>query len=109
MIRYETLLLARTEITHDELAMIESNFDQIFTQNKGSLTSFDRWGKYRLAYPVKKYSYGVYVLARYELPTDTVTQTIERLNTFLKLKCNETVLRYVSVRLAPDAPVTYLS
>jgi len=108
MIRYETLILARTEITNDELDQIEQQFQKLSTQVKGSLSSFDKWGKFRLAYPVNKADYGVYVLARYELPEGNVEFVQKELNLFFKIKCNEFVMRHVTVKLAPNAPVNYL-
>ena len=65
--RYETLLLMSTDVTDDELSMIEKNFDLISSNAKGKVSRFDKWGKYRLAYPVNKSAYGVYVLVRFEL------------------------------------------
>ena len=106
-IKYETLMLARTEITDDELNTIENFFDKVCSDSEGKLTAFDKWGKYQLAYPVKKNSYGVYVLARYELPEKAVTQTFKNVETFLKIKCQETVLRNVTIKLAPEATIAY--
>src|SRR5690242_20300398 len=97
---YETLMLARSEITNDELSMLEKQFDKYLTDAKGKVTAFDKWGKYRLAYQVGKNDYGVYVLARYQVPGEKITNMLEELNTFLKIKCNEIVLRHVTKKLA---------
>ena len=105
--RYETLLLARTETTDDELSMIEQQLDKIFTQANGALSSFDKWGKYQLAYPVNKNSYGIYLLARYEVPKDGVATVLKEVDSFLKIKCNEIILRHLTVKLDASAPVAY--
>ena len=105
--QYETLLLTRTETTDDELATIESYFEKAAKDGKGSLVSFDKWGKYQLAYPVKKNSYGVYALARYELPKEDVKATHAVIESFLKIKCTEVVLRHVTVALKEGSEGAY--
>jgi small subunit ribosomal protein S6 len=109
MPRYETLFLASTEITEDEISFIERYLDEQLSKVKGELSVFDKWGKYRLAYPVGKSDYGVYILARYEIGDDAgVANFVKELDSFVKVKCDEFVLRYVSVRLSKNAPATYI-
>ena len=105
--RYETLLLVSTDVTDDELNMIEKNFDLISANAKGKISRFDKWGKYRLAYPVNKSAYGVYVLVRYELPKETAPKALPEIETLLKVKCNEIVWRHVTIKLKPNAPQSY--
>jgi small subunit ribosomal protein S6 len=107
MINYEMLLLTRIEITEDDSSMLENSFDKIISDSGGKLLTFDRWGKYRLAYPVKKNNHGVYILLRYELPSEKTHSTNLELNDFLKIKCNEIVMRNITIKLDPDAPLTY--
>jgi len=108
MNRYETLVLARSEITGDDLSLIERHIEKLVTEGKGSLKSFDQWGKCRLAYPVNKNNYGVYCLARFDLPSETVKSVLDELNSFIKIKCHETVTRYTTVKLAKNAPDDYM-
>lgn len=107
LMRYETLMLVSTDITDDELSLIEKNFDLISSNAKGKVSRFDKWGKYRLAYPVNKSAYGVYVLVRFELPKETAPKALPEIETLLKIKCSEIVWRHVTVKLKPDAPQTY--
>ena len=107
LVRYETLLLVSTDVTDDELSMIEKTFDQISTTAQGKISRFDKWGKYRLAYPVNKSSYGVYVLVRFELPKETAPKALPEIETLLKIKCSEIVWRHVTIKLQPNAPQTY--
>src|SRR4051812_15979224 len=107
MIQYETLMLATTQITHDELTFLEREFEKIAIQTKGNLKSFDRWGKYRLAYPIKKNDYGIYILARYEVPQEALSLVTEQITTFFRIKCNDIVIRYVNVRLVPGTSSVY--
>ncbi len=107
MQRYETLILTRTQITADELSMLENYFDKLLSDAKGSLLAFDKWGKYRLAYPVNKSDYGIYLLARYEMPEEAITSTFKKVAEFFKIKCNEIVMRNVTVKLDAQAPLAY--
>ena len=65
MARYEILMLTIPEVTEDEIKGIDPQILGILRVAKGSLVSFERWGKYRLCYPVKKNEYGVYFLVRF--------------------------------------------
>ena len=67
MFRYEVLFLTVPEITKDESEGIKSHFLKVVRSHKGMLLSFERWGKYHLAYPVHNNEYGVYFLARFEV------------------------------------------
>lgn len=105
--KYETLILAHPQITADELSAIENFFVTVSTDAKGDLLNFDKWGKYRLSYAIKKNDYGIYILARYELPTDNRSSIFKDIETFFKIKCNETVMRYVTKKLSASAPKAY--
>jgi len=107
MEQFETLLLAHTEITNDEMAELEKTFQRFASEHKGSLVTFDKWGKYRLAYPVKKNDYGVYMLARYKVPHHRIGELNKALDFFLKVKCSDFVMRHVCVKIPHDAPSLY--
>ncbi len=67
MLRYEALMLVIPEITHDEAKALESQVESVVKNGGGATLSFERWGKYRLAYPVKRNEYGIYFLVRFEV------------------------------------------
>lgn len=105
--RYEALVLVPTESTNDDISVIERQIDEICTKSEGSMISFDRWGKYQLCFPVRKHSYGIYLLARFEMPQDKAPQTLKTIDTLLKVKHNELVMRYVISKLNPKASLEY--
>jgi len=105
--RYETLFLAGTEITEDDMSMIEKHIDTQVSEKKGKLGSFDKWGKYMLAYPVNKNTHGVFVLARYEIPDTQASTFMKDLELFFKIKCSDIILRHVNIKLDQDAPAAY--
>lgn len=107
MNRYETLFLLHTEITDDDATSLERQFEKIITTAKGSVDSLDNWGKCKLAYPVNKSLYGIYLLIRYTLPENASKETFNAIDHFIRIKCNELVSRYVTIKIRHDAPTTY--
>ena len=105
--RYEALVLVPTESTNDDISVIERQIDEICNKSEGSMISFDRWGKYQLCFPVRKHSYGIYLLARFELPQGNAPVALKAVDTLLKVKHNELVMRYVISKLSPKASLEY--
>ena len=103
--RYETLMLTVPEITQDETKRLEKEFDRIVADAKGTTLSFERWGKYHLAYPVQKNDYGVYFLARYEVPEGSGIQ--DELKSLFTIKVNTFVMRSITALLDPKAALAY--
>ena len=69
------------------------------------MISFERWGKYKLCYPVQKNSYGVYLLTRFELPEgSTVLNDIKSLFT---IKLHNIVMRHLTSKLDHDKSLEY--
>lgn len=101
--RYEALLLTVPEITADELKNIETHVDRLIKGAKGTVISFEKWGKYRLSYPVRKNDYGVYVLIRFEAPTSTV----EEAKSLFAVKFFELIMRHMIIQLAPNQSLAY--
>lgn len=107
MLRYEVLFLTVPEITGDEASNVEKYFSTSVREAKGSMLSFERWGKYRLAYPVQKNDYGVYFLARFEVDLaqrDALLQSVK--NGFL-FKFNNLVMKNMVGRLDEKASLEY--
>jgi small subunit ribosomal protein S6 len=103
MVRYEVLILTIPEITQDENKKLESLLDQVIKEGKGSVISFERWGKYRLAYPVRKNEYGVYYLIRFE--TEAIGNLLEEIKAVCALKLYDVVMRFIITRLEGDSLV----
>jgi len=105
MHRYEILLLTVPEITADEAQSLESNLDNLVKDAKGTTVSFEKWGKYRLAYPVRKNDYGVYFLGRFEV--DEPQSLLENIKSFLKIKMSNLVMRNMISALSPKESLAY--
>lgn len=100
MIRYEVLMLAVPEITTGESSALETQLRNIVREHGGNCLSFERWGKYKLAYPVKKNEYGVYFLVRFEVTQESLQATLKSVRALLSFKYNEIISRYIFDRLS---------
>ena len=105
MQKYEALLLTIPEITGDEAKDLEMQLDKVVKGGSGSTVSFERWGKYKLAYDVNKSEYGVYYLMRFEAPKKTTL--IKDMKTYLNVKLSNIVMRDMISCLDPKNPITY--
>jgi ribosomal protein S6 len=102
---YEALMLCVPEITGDEIKGLEMQLDKFVNAGSGSTISFERWGKYKLAYDINKSEYGVYFLTRFEVPSGTTL--INDMKTLLKVKLNNVVMRDMISVLDQKRPLTY--
>jgi small subunit ribosomal protein S6 len=106
MVRYEGLLLAAPHISEDEVKSLETSLDTIIQAKQGSTVSFERWGKYKLSYPVKKNEYGVYFLARFDVPQSDAA-IIKEMQLLFETKLNAILMRSMFTRLEEGTPLAY--
>jgi small subunit ribosomal protein S6 len=64
----------------------------LVTANGGKVTKEDNWGKKRLAYPISKQEFAVYVAINVELPAEAPQKISNTLN------ITEEVIRYLLVK-----------
>jgi small subunit ribosomal protein S6 len=105
MSKYELLMLAVPEITEDEGKALEKHVEDLVKKSGGSMICFDRWGKYRLAYPVNKNEYGVYFLARFEAPTNS--DALKEIKHIFVVKLHTIVMRDMFTVLDAAAGAVY--
>lgn len=99
MKHYETLLLIQTDSTEEKIQVLEKGITEALRKVDGKITSFEKWGKYKLAYPINKQSYGIYLLARYEVPGDNVNKFFRDFDINIKVRLSDFLMRHVSVAL----------
>lgn len=68
---------------------------QLIQDKGGEIKAVDRWGKRRLAYPIRRATEGFYAVFQFGLSPETV-RALES-----SLELMEDVLRYLVVRLEP--------
>lgn len=105
MRKYELLMLAVPEITEDESKSLEKHVEELVKKAQGAMICFDRWGKYRLTYPIKKNEYGVYFLARFE--ADSNSDLLEEIKRLFVVKLHTFVMRHLVSILDASAGAVY--
>ncbi|MEW6264198.1 MAG: 30S ribosomal protein S6 [Thermodesulfobacteriota bacterium] len=63
--RYETLLLLSPDLAPEELEQIKQKQTDIIARMQGRIIRGEDWGRRRLAYPVSRQMYGLYLLYDY--------------------------------------------
>jgi len=92
MRQYETAFLISPKLSEEETAEIISRMADIVSQKKGKIVKEDRWGKRKLAYPIKRFDEAFYVFFLYE-SDPSVPFELER-----RFKQTEAILRFLTVK-----------
>jgi len=90
---YEMIFILKPDLPDDEADRIVAQMESVITSSGGTLRKTDRMGRRRLAYLIRRYREGQYVLLDAECDAATV-QEVER-----RLKVTEPVLKYQTVRV----------
>jgi small subunit ribosomal protein S6 len=88
---YETVYIARQDLTTGQVDALTEQFSEIITSNGGSIAKKEYWGLKSLAYRIKKNRKGHYVLMNIDAPSAAV-QEMERL-----MRLNEDILRFLTL------------
>ncbi len=88
---YESMFIVQPNATDDEVQSVVQAVEAIITGDGGAITTREIMGKRRLAYVVKKFAEGVFVLLRYQCPPSL----IKKLESHFKL--NDNIIRYLIV------------
>ncbi len=107
MLRYESLFVTVPEITSDESSGLEKSLGKAVTDAKGAVISFEKWGKYHLAYPIRKYDYGVYYLMRFEVKDEGKDAVLKDLKKLFGVNLADLIMRDVTMTLHPTGSLEY--
>jgi len=88
---YEMVLIISPEVEGEKLETTVDRVSQFITERGGVVAEVERWGKRRLAYPIKHFTEGDYVLARFNLKA-TASKELEA-----NLQISEEVLRHLLI------------
>ncbi len=90
---YELVLVISPEVAEEEFEAAIDKVSQFVSGKGGSISDVERWGKRRLAYPIRHFVEGSYVLARFKLQP-AFGKELEA-----NLRISEEVLRHLLIRL----------
>ena len=90
---YEMVLVISPEIAEEESEATIDNVSQFITEKGGVVSEIEKWGKRRLAYPIRHFVEGSYVLTRFKLKP-AFGKELEA-----NLRISEEVLRHLLIKL----------
>ncbi len=90
---YECVLIARNDVTQQQVENLADQIGQLVEGDGGSVKKREYWGLRGLAYRVKKNRKGHYMLLGLDAPSPFITE-MER-----QLSLNEDVIRFMTLRV----------
>src|SRR5690349_23764620 len=90
---YELMFIVRPDMTEEDQDKLISNLENAVTSSGGQVKNFEKMGKRRLAYTVRKFHDGLYLLLTFEGGGGLVHE-LER-----RLRVSEPVIKFLSVRI----------
>jgi len=95
-ISYETVFIAEPEIPTEQVDQLVAKIKETIGAHKGSVTSEDRWGRRRLAYPLRGHREGFYGVLNFTAEP-TVIAALEHL-----YNVTDAVIRQLTIRHYPS-------
>ena len=93
---YELVLIISPEVTDEAFEATLDNLSKSVTESGGTVSNVERWGKRKLAYPLKNFMEANYVLTQLKMSPASGKQLEAN------LRISEDVLRHLLIRLDVD-------
>jgi len=90
---YESVVLINAALEDDQIEATLTKIQEFISTHGGELLEVDKWGRKRLAYPVKKAKSGFYAIFRFN-STPELIATLER-----NYRLDENIYRYLTIVL----------
>lgn len=94
LVDYELVVVVRTEAEEEGYEATIESVNNYVTGHGGIISDIERWGKRKLAYPIKRYGEGNYVLARFQMKPEH-NRELES-----NLRISEDVIRHLLIKLS---------
>ena len=93
---YELVLIINPDAGEEAIEAILDSLNKYITGNEGTVSNTERWGKKKLAYPIRRFLEGHYVLMQFRMNPASGRQ-LE-----VNLKISEDVMRHLLINLNAD-------
>ena len=94
--QYEVVFIVDPSADDDEVSRLTENHKQIVTDQGGTITKEESWGKRPLAYEILHHTDGTFVLLEIEGSGREIAE-LER-----RMRVNDRIIRYITVRVDED-------
>jgi len=93
MQNYELVTIISPEVDDERMLEVADKMNQLISDKDGVVEETERWGMKKLAYPIKRFMEGNYIVTRFKLEP----KFIKELET--NLRASEEVLRHLVVKV----------
>jgi small subunit ribosomal protein S6 len=90
--KYEVVYIIRPDLDEEGTAAVVTRFSELVTNQGGEVLKIDQWGKRRLAFEVKDFREGFYVVMHMDAESPVATE-LDRV-----FKISDSVIRHIIVR-----------
>lgn len=90
---YEVMYIGTPETADEEIVKLNETIEQMVVKEGGTIVKTEAMGRRKLAYPIQKKTEGHYTLFEIEGSGQEIAE-LER-----RLRVNDTVMRYITVRV----------
>ncbi len=94
---YESIFILAPSTDEGESEKLNQRFQEVIAANGGEVVRVEKWGKRKLAYPVRKHKKGEYILLQFKGGAVAVSE-LER-----NYKMTDAVIKFLTIRLEKDA------
>jgi small subunit ribosomal protein S6 len=93
---YEILFVIAPNVEESGIESLIAQFSEVIANQGGRVTRVDRMGRRQLAYPIRKFNEGYYVVLTMEGTGKEIAE-VER-----RMRVTDSVIRYLTVRIDED-------
>ncbi len=90
---YELIYIVNPNVTEEQLPITLDKVNKFITDKGGAVDKVDQWGRRKLAYPIKKFTEGNYVSAKFKFAPKGASELENN------LKLTEEIIRYLLIKL----------
>ena len=90
---YESVVIARPELTESQIENLINSLSKIISDEKGKVVKKENWGLRSLAYKIKNNKKGHYFMLNLDSEPPTIFE-YER-----QMRINEDIIRYLTIRI----------
>lgn len=90
---YELVIIFKADLPEERLETALNNLGKLITDRGGAVAEMQRWGRRKLAYPIKSSLEGIYLLAKLNMRAATGRELENN------LRISEDVLRHLLIKI----------
>ena len=90
--KYESIYIVNPNVEAEGIKSLVEKFNALIESEGGKVLETNEWGMKKLAYPIKKFTQGYYVLVNFEAKAEFIDE-LERI-----YKITDSVIKFITIR-----------